>query len=699
MKPSAPTPPVAKRIETTVTHHGHDRADEYAWLKDPNWQAVMKDPAVLDADIRAYLEAENAFTETMLSDVAVLKDALFDELKGRIKQDDSSVPAPDGPFAYYRRYETGGQHPVFCRRRRDAEDTEEILFHGDQGAVGHAFFRVGACRHSPDHRTIAYTTDLTGSEYFTLRFRDAASGEDLQDRIDNLQPGVEWANDGRTVFYTVLDENHRPSKVCRHVLGDDPANDTTVYEEPDPGFFIGLDKTESGRFVLIESHDHTTSEVQLIDADNPASAPRVVAPRDKDVEYAVSHHGERLLIVTNADGAEDFKVVEAPLDRPGRENWRDLVAYEPGRLIRYLVAFEGHLARLERIAGLPRIVITDLASGADHEIAFDEEAYDLGVHPGYEFATTTLRFTYSSMTTPERVFDYDMTTRDRVLRKEQEVPSGHDPAAYVTRRLLAPAADGAEVPISLVHRKDTPIDGTAPLLLYGYGSYGHAIPASFSANRFSLIDRGVVYAIAHIRGGMEKGYRWYTDGKKFAKKNTFADFIAAGEHLVAERYTAAGRIAGHGGSAGGMLMGAVANLRPDLFRAIVAEVPFVDVLNTMCDVDLPLTPPEWPEWGNPVEDKQAYDYILSYSPYDNVGAQDYPHIMVTAGLTDPRVTYWEPAKWVARLRTRKTDDNPLLLRTNMEAGHAGAAGRFDRLEEVALVYAFVLKAFGLAAQG
>ena len=696
MTSSAPTPPVAKRIETTVTHHGHGRADEYAWLKDPNWQAVMKDPAVLDADIRAYLEAENAFTESMLSDVAALKEALFDELKGRIKQDDSSVPAPDGPFAYYRRYETGGQHPVFCRRRRDAEDTEEILFHGDQGAVGHAFFRVGACRHSPDHRTIAYTTDLTGSEYFTLRFRDAASGEDLQDRIDNLQPGVEWANDGRTVFYTVLDENHRPSKVCRHVLGDDPANDATVYEEPDPGFFIGLDKTESGRFVLIESHDHTTSEVQLIDADDPASAPRVVAPRDKDVEYAVAHHGERLLIVTNADGAEDFKVVEAPLDRPGRENWRDLVAHEPGRLIRYLVAFEGHLARLERIGGLPRIVITDVASGEDHEIAFDEEAYDLGVHPGYEFATATLRFTYSSMTTPERVFDYDMTTRERVLRKEQEVPSGHDPAAYVTRRLLAPAADGAEVPISLVHRKDTPIDGTAPLLLYGYGSYGHAIPASFSANRFSLIDRGVVYAIAHIRGGMEKGYRWYTDGKKFAKKNTFADFIAAGEHLVAERYTAAGRIAGHGGSAGGMLMGAVANMRPDLFRAIVAEVPFVDVLNTMCDVDLPLTPPEWPEWGNPVEDKQAYDYILSYSPYDNVGAQDYPHIMVTAGLTDPRVTYWEPAKWVARLRTLKTDDNPLLLRTNMEAGHAGAAGRFDRLEEVALVYAFVLKAFGVA---
>ena len=697
MTTSAHRPPVAKRVETEATYHGHDRVDEYAWLKDPDWQTVMKDPSVLESDIRAYLEAENGYTAAALSDVDAFKDTLFAELKGRLKEDDSSVPAPDGPYAYYRRYETGGQHPVFCRRPRNEEAAEQVLFHGDREAEGHAFFRIGACRHSPDHALIAYTTDLKGSEYFTLRFRDASTGEDLPDRIESLQPGVQWANDGRTVFYTVLDENHRPSKVCRHVVGDDPANDATVYEEDDPGFFIGLDKTESGRFVLIESHDHTTSEVHLIDADDPSGAPRVVAPRDRDVEYTVTHHGNRLLIVTNADGAEDFKIVEAPVERPGRDSWRDLVAHQPGRLIRYLIAFEGHLARLDRVDGLPRIVISDLASGDDHEIAFDEEAYDLGVHPGYEFETSTLRFTYSSMTTPERVFDYDMASRARELRKEQEVPSGHDPAGYVTRRLLAPAGDGEQVPISLVYRKGTPIDGTAPLLLYGYGSYGHAIPASFAANRFSLIDRGFVYAIAHIRGGMEKGYRWYTDGKRFAKRNTFDDFIAAAEHLIGEGYSAAGRIAAHGGSAGGMLMGAVVNMRPDLFGAIVAEVPFVDVLNTMCDVDLPLTPPEWPEWGNPVEDKAAYDYILSYSPYDNVAAQDYPNIMVTAGLTDPRVTYWEPAKWVARLRARKTDDNLLLLRTNMEAGHAGAAGRFDRLEEVALVYAFVLKTLGSIA--
>ncbi|WP_281174841.1 S9 family peptidase [Kiloniella litopenaei] len=430
-------------------------------------------------------------------------------------------------------------------------------------------------------------------------------------------------------------------------------------------------------------------------ADNPASKPSVVSVREPGIEYEVSDHGDRLLILTNASDAVDFKVCETSLDQAGRENWQDLVAHKPGVLILSLIVFQNFMARLERVEGLPKIIVTHFSDSQEHEIAFDEEAYSLGISGGYEFDTKTLRFSYSSPSTPARVFDYDMENRERTLRKEDEIPSGHNPDDYSVRRLLAPSHDGALVPISLIHRKDTALDGKAPLLLYGYGSYGNAIPAGFMRNSFSLVDRGFVYAIAHIRGGTDKGYGWYLDGKMDRKKNTFIDFIAAAEHLIAEGYTAAGQIAAHGGSAGGMLMGVVSNMRPDLFKAIVADVPFVDVLTTMCDETLPLTPPEWPEWGNPIASKAAYDYIKSYSPVDNVTAQDYPNILVTAGLTDPRVTYWEPAKWVARLRELKTDSNHLIFKTNMSAGHGGASGRFERLKEVALMDAFLLKVFGL----
>jgi len=418
------------------------------------------------------------------------------------------------------------------------------------------------------------------------------------------------------------------------------------------------------------------------------------------VEYSVAHvpgHGEdRLLILTNAEDAEDFKIVETPLTAPGAENWQDLIPHEPGCLIRSILEFENYLVRLERKDGLPRIVIRALDGGAEHLIEFDEEAYELGILAGYEFKTETLRFTYSSMTTPQRTFDYNIVARTRVLRKEQHVPSGHDANDYITRRLFAAAEDGAMVPISLLYKAGAKLDDSAPLLLYGYGSYGMSMPASFSTNRLSLVDRGFIYAIAHIRGGTERGYGWYLDGKLDKKRNTFTDFIAAAEHLIGEGFTAAGRIAIYGASAGGMLVGAAANMRPDLWGAVVGEVPFVDVLNTICDKDLPLTPPEWPEWGNPIRDKAAFDNIRSYSPYDNVEAKDYPPLLATAGLTDPRVTYWEPAKWVAKLRALKTDANALLLRTNMDAGHGGAAGRFDRLDEVAISYAFILKVLDAA---
>lgn len=690
----SPKPPSAPKRPETITQHGVERIDNYAWLKDADWQAVMKDPDKLDSDIRAYLEAENDYTADFMADTEALQTRLFEEMKGRIKQDDSSVPAPDGDWDYYRRYETGGQHPVYCRRK-SPDQAEEILLHGDQEAVGQSYFRISGCEHGPDHRLLAYALDLNGSERFEIRFRDLTTGETLPDRIADARGDLVWSNDGTTLFYTVLDDNHRPWRVMRHKVGGGPKQDAIVYEEPDAGFFVSIDKTESRRFVTVTAHDHTTSEVHLIDADAPDSAPQCVHPRERDLEYEISHHRDVLYILTNADGAEDFKIVTTPLTATGRANWRDWHAHAKGRLIRSMLVFNNHFVQLERIDGLPRILISNLETGEEHAIGFDEEAYELGIQPGYEFDTALLRFTYSSMTTRQRVFDYDMATRDRVLRKEQEVPSGHDAAEYVTRRLFAESHDGALVPISVLHRRDIELDGSAPLLIYGYGSYGAAMPASFVTNRLSLVDRGFVYAIAHIRGGTEKGYGWYLDGKLDKKRNTFLDFIAAGEHLAREGYGSVGRIAAHGGSAGGMLVGAVANMRPDLFGAIIGEVPFVDVLNTMSDADLPLTPPEWPEWGNPIEDKAAYDYIASYSPYDNVTAMDYPAILATAGLTDPRVTYWEPAKWVARLREFDTGGEPILLRTNMDAGHGGAAGRFDRLEEVALSYAFVLKIFGM----
>lgn len=688
-----PTPPRAPKRPVTDTRHGIARTDDYAWLRDADWQRVMREPDALDPDIRAYLEAENAHTAKVLAPLKDDIETLFAEMKGRIKADDSSVPLPDGPFAYFRRYREGGEHPLICRQPRDG-GTETLMLDGDREAAGHAYFKLAGCEHGPDHKLLAYAADFNGSEIFTLKFRDIASGDDLVETIEGVHGGFEWAPDGGAIYYTVLDDNHRPCAVFRHTLGMAAADDQEVYRESDPGFFVGISRTESRRFLVIDAHDHQTSEVRILDTHDPAAEWRVVAPRETGHEYDVTEwHGD-LLIRTNRDGAEDFKIVTAPTDAPGPENWRDVVAHEAGRLILGIQAFAGHWVRLERVDALPRLVVT-ARGGESHEVGFDEEAYALGLGGSFEYDTTTLRFTYSSMTTPERTYDYDMATRQRTLMKEQEVPSGHDPADYVTRRIQAPARDGESVPVSLLYRAGTALDGSAPLLLYGYGSYGMSMPAGFSTARLSLVDRGFVYAIAHIRGGMEKGYSWYRAGRGSQKTNTFNDFIDTAKALVAERITAPGRIAGHGGSAGGMLMGAVANMAPELFGAILAEVPFVDVLNTMLDDSLPLTPPEWPEWGNPITDVEAYERIAQYSPYDNVAARAYPHIYVTAGLTDPRVTYWEPAKWVAKLRALKRDDKLLCLKTNMDAGHGGAAGRFQRLRETAELYAFAIYALSL----
>lgn len=699
-----PRPPIAQRHTVSSVHHGVTLNDDYAWLRADNWQEVIRDPSLLADEIRRYLDAENAYAEAALADVTELRADLVAEMKGRIKQDESSVPMADGPYAYGTRFVPGAEHPQIVRQARNAaiqtdetldSTTLDVMLDGNSEAAGCDYFRLGGASHSPDHRYLCWGADTRGSEYFTLKVRDLETGEDLEDAVLETAGSGVWAADSKTFFYTRLDDNHRPSKVYRHVVGEPAALDVLVYEENDSGFFVGVGKTQSGAYVLIESHDHQTSEVYLIDAHAPTSKPVLIAKRDLGVEYSVEHRGDVLWILTNADDSEDFKIVQAPLAAPGRDNWQDVVPHEAGRLILSLTVYQDHMVWLERYQGLPQIMIRSFDTGDQQPIAFAEEAYSLGMSDGYEFDAKTLRFTYSSMTTPSQVFDYHIATKERSLLKQQEVPSGHRASDYVTRRLFVRAQDGEEIPISLLHHKDTPLDGSAPALLYGYGAYGISIPASFSTNVLSLVDRGFVYAIAHIRGGQDKGYRWYRLGKEVHKENTFRDFIACARHLIDHKITSADRLIAQGGSAGGMLMGAIANQAPDLFAGIIAEVPFVDVLNTMLDDTLPLTPPEWPEWGNPIADEEAFARIKRYSPYDNVAAISYPSILVVAGLTDPRVTYWEPAKWVAKLRASKVDDNPLLLRTNMGAGHGGQSGRFARLDEIAVNYAFALKTAGV----
>jgi oligopeptidase B len=692
------TAPIAPRRPHSFTTHGITITDDYAWLKDANWQEVLRDPSVLDPDIRSYLEAENGYTESLLGHTAGLQKALVKEMRGRIKEDDSSVPAPDGPFAYMGKFREGGQHELFGRMPRSGGDVE-IILDGDKLAADHKYFRFGGARHSPDHRLEAWSADIKGSEYFSIRVRDWADGTDSADLVEETDGGVVWTADCKAFFYVKLDDNHRPMQIWRHRLGTAQADDILVHEEKDSGWFTHIQESASGRFCVIAGGDHETSEQWLIDLSDDTAKPRLVAAREVGVQYSVADRGDQLFILTNADGAIDFKIVTAPLAMPERANWRDLIPYREGVYVLDFDLYAGHMVRLERANALPSIVIRDLESGDEHAITFDEAAYSLSTLGGYEFDTTNLRFSYSSMTTPSEIYDYDMATRERRLRKRQEIPSGHNPADYVTTRIMATSHDGAQVPVSILHRKDFGRDGSAPLLLYGYGSYGHAMPASFAANRLSLVDRGFVYAIAHVRGGSDKGWGWYLDGKREKKTNTFDDFAACGRALIDAKYTGAKRIVGHGGSAGGMLMGAAANRSGELFAGIVGEVPFVDVLNTMLDDTLPLTPPEWPEWGNPIESEKDFRTILSYSPYDNVAAKDYPAILAMGGLTDPRVTYWEPAKWIARLRAAMSGGGPVLLRTNMGAGHGGASGRFDRLDEVAIVYAFALWAVGLAEAG
>ena len=677
--------PIAARKPVSATHHAITRVDDYAWLRAENWQEVMRDPSRLPRDIREHLDAENAHTAARLAPTQGLQEKIFAEMKGRIKEDDSSVPAPDGPFAYSMDHVTGGQYPRFLRHSRDLSQSK-VMLDGNALAQGREFFHFGSIEPSPDHRLLAWALDDKGSELYDIHVQDAETGAPLADRISHSTGDMVWVADSSGFFWVEQDDNHRPCRVWLHKLGQTP--DRLVYEEKDAGFFVGLGLTQSRRFILISAHDHETSEVHFIPADAPEQAPRRIAPREAGVQYDVEHWGEDFHFLTNRGDAEDFKIAAAPISNPEPKHWRDVVAHRPGHLILGLSLYARHMVRLIRADGLPRIVVRDMENGEEHEIRQDEEAYSLGLGEVREFDTDVIRFSYSSPTSPARVYDYNMKSRQRSLRKEQQVPSGHDASLYEARRVMAPAPDGELIPVTLLYRKDTPLDGSAPVWLYGYGAYGISIPAGFSVSALSLADRGFIHAIAHIRGGKDKGYRWYRDGKLGKKINSFTDFIAVADHLIAQGFTRKGRIVAQGGSAGGLLMGAVANMAGDRFAAIIAEVPFVDALNTMLDASLPLTPPEWQEWGNPIASERDFRTILAYSPYDNVAAKDYPPMLVIAGLTDPRVTYWEPAKWVAKLRALKTDRNPLLLKTHMGAGHGGSPGRFDRLKETALSYAF-----------
>ncbi len=685
--PKAAQKPLAK------TRHGIERIDEYHWLRADNWQAAMQDPQLLPDAIQAHLEAENAYCDAMLAHTKGMQEQLYREMRGRIREDDESPPAPDGDYAYAIKYQTDAQYPLAIRTAR-AGGTPQVLLDVNALARGHDYCAVPHWHHSRDHKLLAYAIDTTGSEKYRLCIRDIASGDDLGDVIDGVTAAFAWAADNETLFYVWQDENHRPCRVYRHRLGTAQADDVLVYDEPDAGFFVSLGQTQSGRYIVIDCHDHSTSEAHLVDAAAPLRAPICFAARQTGIEYDIDDGGDVFYIRTNAGDAEDLQIMTTPVGSTAREQWRPFVAHRRGCLLRTHTCFADHLVWLETRNALPCLIVHRFSDGARHEIAMEEEAYALGLLSGYEYATTTIRYTYSSPTMPEHIFDYEMNNHVKTLVKKREIPSGHKADDYRTRRIFAPARDGESIPVTLLWHKNTPMDGSAPCLLYGYGAYGISIPAGFSATNLSLVDRGWIHAIAHIRGGKEKGYHWYAQTRTTGKQRTFDDYIDTARHLIEARITATGAIVARGGSAGGLLMGVVANRAPQMFAGIIAVVPFVDTLNTMLDDTLPLTPPEWPEWGNPVNSRDAYHTIAAYSPYDNIAALEYPAILATGGVSDPRVTYWEPAKWVARLRDRSTSDNPVLLHMKMGAGHAGASGRFAALKDLALEHAFALACMG-----
>lgn len=698
--------PRAKRVPTRRVVHNVTLQDDFAWLRAENWQQVIEEPDTVPAEIKRYLSAENRYAAHGFRASRPLQKQFIAEMRGRMVEDESAPPWKDGPWLYYERYRRGAQYTLCCRKPAGG-GREHVLLDGPKEARGHDYFDIGATAVSPDHSLMAWAADLTGSESYIIRLRDLATGLD-HDRLERTSGDLVWGRDGTFFYYIELDQSQRPYRVMRHRLGEPQSADVEIYREANSGWFVSLDRTQDDHYGFIDIHDHETTEVLLLDLDDPSEVPVPVFPRERGIEYEIDHHQGRLIIRTNhADksGAkhEDYRIIALPLGETDTDKAEVLVEETPGRAIQSVHVLKDWLVWSTLGAEGPAIHARHWQTGREKHFtprtANANKKYTIGDISGSigpEYESSTIRLSFSSPAEPEITLDHNLDTGEETILKRQEVPSGHDASLYVVEQLNAPAADGETIPITILRLASTPIDGTAPALLYGYGSYGYAMDADFETDRLSLVDRGFVYAIAHIRGGMEKGFRWYREGKREKKINTFTDFLAAADFLVEQKYAAPKRIVAHGVSAGGMLMGGIANMAGEKFAGIVAEVPFVDSLNTILDPTLPLTPPEWVEWGNPIEDRTAFDAMRAYSPYDNIAAKDYPPMFIVGGLTDPRVTYWEPAKFVAKLRATMTGGGPILFRTNLGAGHDGASGRYRQLDDVARVFAFAMEVTGMA---
>ncbi len=678
--PSPLEAPIAAIIPKTIDYHSDSRIDNYYWMNERE-----------NPEVQAYLKAENAFKSQCLAATEPLQETLFQEMKRRIKDDDASVPYFKKGYYYYQRFEAGKEYPIYCRKKEALTADEQIVLNVNELAADKEYLQVNALAVSENTRLLAYAADAVGRRIYTIYFKDLHSGQTFPEKLTEVTGNMAWASDNKTLFYAQQDpQTLRSNKVYKHVLGQSQAEDELVFEETDEKFTVRIQKSKSGKFLFLASQSTVSSEFRYLPADQSDGAWTLIQPREKDLEYEVEHHEDRFVILTNADGATNFKLVTAPLSTPNKVHWKELVPARENVLLEEFDVFKHHLVISNRFNGLTRLEIRTWDGDRKHYIRMQDPAYSVWIGTNPEYYTEILRYGYNSLTTPSSIYDYHMDSREKTLMKQQEVVGGHDPEAYQSERIWAPAEDGQEIPISLVYKKDLfSKTGENPLLLYGYGAYGLSSDPYFSSSRLSLLDRGFVVAIAHVRGGQEMGRHWYEDGKMLQKKNTFTDFIACGELLIREKYVHPKKLFAMGGSAGGLLVGAVINLRPDLFFGAIAAVPFVDVLTTMLDESIPLTTGEFDEWGNP-KDKVFYDYIRSYSPYDNVKAQNYPHLLVTSGLHDSQVQYWEPTKWVAKLRALRSNDSLLLLHTNMDAGHGGASGRFRALKELAMEYAFLL---------
>ncbi|MBN2698602.1 MAG: S9 family peptidase [Bacteroidales bacterium] len=671
-------PPVAKKNPHELTMHGHTRIDNYYWLNDRD------NPGVI-----AYLEAENAYREAMMRETEDLQKLLYEEMIGRIKQTDMSVPYKDNGYFYYVRHEEGREYPIYCRKKGSLEADEEVMLNVNDMAEGFEYYQVQGLSVSPDNRFLAYGVDTVSRRKYTIYIKDLFTGALLKDHIPLTTGGSTWANDNQTLFYTKKDEETlRSYAVYKHRMGSGSSGDELVYEETDETFSTHVHKTKSKKYIVISSSSTLTDEYRFLEAAKPDEAPRVIQPRIRGIEYSVSHHGDYFYILTNMD-ARNFRLMRTPVDKTEKEHWEEVIPHQEDVMLEGIELFDDFLALDERKEGLNRLRIIRWDNGSEHYIDMEEAVYTAGISVNPDFDSHLLRYSYSSLTTPPSVYDYNMDTREKTLLKRQEVLGDFDPENYTGGRVYATSGDGKKIPISYVHRKGIEMDGSSPLLLYGYGSYGITMDPGFNPARLSLLDRGFIYAIAHVRGSQVYGRPWYEDGKLLKKMNTFTDFNDCAEYLIEQKFTNPEKLFAMGGSAGGLLMGAVINLQPELYKGVIAAVPFVDVVTTMLDESIPLTTSEYDEWGNP-NDEVYYHYMLSYSPYDNVEAKDYPNMLVTTGLHDSQVQYWEPAKWVAKLRDMKTDDNLLLMYCNMDTGHGGASGRFERYRETAMEYAFLL---------